>query len=682
MDNYFDKNDFRDYYTEKFEEIHNLIEDSSCIGNEESLTDSSNQVSADIQQSILEKLIPFFEISKIPINENVLEVFYQDLFKFLNYLDDSLILSFNEIPKEIKIHMLLLKYFKKDYLDSKLNGISDFDSFKSHLDDSVDFQSIKNLYDLIQDNLTINIDIYEINENFLYISGVLKSFFNENLNIAGNINQEMFSTDKKHYPQRSIYSLNRSVVYHHDFEAYLNIDNYLKYDNDSPIKLSFSILDENNNVLKDNLNIIYNRASRLSKSSKYLISDKYLSEANENSISIFRKTISKNIELEIKTLISLISNRPRRWFILIFIRIFFFILSPFFKSKRIWIFMDRPDFADDNGLRLFEYAVNQDDEIKKYFTLKKGCANFSDIKKIGPVISYKSLKHLFYLLFADEVLSSHPDNHIVYPFWGIYPHLAGLYKFKLVFLQHGVIKHNISGWLKRYNMNMSLFVSSSKYERDSFFKYPYGFSEEIIQLTGLPRHDYLEHKEDYKEIVLMPTWRHNLKDISDEEFLKSNYFKIFNSLINNDRLKEICDEKGYRLIFKPHPNVKKFINLFDKEFVEFDFNRSYQDIFNHASLIITDYSSIDFDVAYLRKPLIYYQADTDFHFNINQSYFDYETMAFGEIVNNQDDLIDLIEDYLDNGCKMKDEYIKRVENFFAFNDKNNCKRVYDLAKKL
>ena len=57
-------------------------------------------------------------------------------------------------------------------------------------------------------------------------------------------------------------------------------------------------------------------------------------------------------------------------------------------------------------------------------------------------------------------------------------------------------------------------------------------------------------------------------------------------------------------------------------------------------------------------------------------------MAFGEIVNNQDGLIDLIEDYLDNGCKMKDEYIKRVENFFAFNDKNNCKRVYDLAKKL
>ena len=30
--------------------------------------------------------------------------------------------------------------------------------------------------------------------------------------------------------------------------------------------------------------------------------------------------------------------------------------------------------------------------------------------------------------------------------------------------------------------------------------------------------------------------------------------------------------------------------------------------------------------------------------------------------------------------ELKDEHIKRVENFFAFNDKNNCKRVYEWLK--
>ena len=28
------------------------------------------------------------------------------------------------------------------------------------------------------------------------------------------------------------------------------------------------------------------------------------------------------------------------------------------------------------------------------------------------------------------------------------------------------------------------------------------------------------------------------------------------------------------------------------------------------------------------------------------------------------------------------QYIKRVDDFFEFNDKNNCKRVYDAIKKM
>ena len=37
----------------------------------------------------------------------------------------------------------------------------------------------------------------------------------------------------------------------------------------------------------------------------------------------------------------------------------------------------------------------------------------------------------------------------------------------------------------------------------------------------------------------------------------------------------------------------------------------------------------------------------------------------------------LIKDYLANNCKMKDVYTKRVDDFYKFTDKNNCKRVYE-----
>ena len=41
------------------------------------------------------------------------------------------------------------------------------------------------------------------------------------------------------------------------------------------------------------------------------------------------------------------------------------------KNKRIWIFSDRPQFADDNAKHLFKYAINQNDNVKKYFAVNE-----------------------------------------------------------------------------------------------------------------------------------------------------------------------------------------------------------------------------------------------------------------------------------------------------------------------
>ena len=94
-------------------------------------------------------------------------------------------------------------------------------------------------------------------------------------------------------------------------------------------------------------------------------------------------------------------------------------------------------------------------------------------------------------------------------------------------------------------------------------------------------------------------------------------------------------------------------------------------------MIITDYSSIAFDFAYLKKPVIYYHYAKEYHFDLEESYFDYKTMGFGEVIKKEDDLIKLIKDYLDNDCKMKEVYKKRVDEFYKYNDQNNSKRVYN-----
>ena len=224
---------------------------------------------------------------------------------------------------------------------------------------------------------------------------------------------------------------------------------------------------------------------------------------------------------------------------------------------------------------------------------------------------------------------------------------------------------------------MLLFVTSSPLERDSIVTGYYNYGEDVVQTLGLARYDNLV--DDAKnEILFMPTWRRKLD--TEDQFINSDYFKYLKSFLSNDKLIEFLDKKGYTLVFRPHPNLWKFIDLFDLNDNIKISDVPYRDMFRDASLMVTDYSSVFFDFAYLKKPVLYYQNESFDDFHYGKGYFDYETMAFGEILHNEDDLVKMIMEYVENDCKMKDKYKSRVDKFFKFNDRNNRKRLYDWIK--
>ena len=123
-------------------------------------------------------------------------------------------------------------------------------------------------------------------------------------------------------------------------------------------------------------------------------------------------------------------------------------------------------------------------------------------------------------------------------------------------------------------------------------------------------------------------------------------------------------------------NSKKY-EMCIRDSIIADDKKTYRELFNESELLITDYSSVAFDFSYLKKPVIYYQYSDDYNFDLSESYFDYKTMGFGEVIKKEDDLIKLIKGYLDNDCKMKEVYKKRVDEFYKYNDQNNSKRVYN-----
>ena len=99
--------------------------------------------------------------------------------------------------------------------------------------------------------------------------------------------------------------------------------------------------------------------------------------------------------------------------------------------------------------------------------------------------------------------------------------------------------------------------------------------------------------------------------------------------------------------------------------------------------MITDYSSVYMDFAYMKKPIIYYQFDYNEYRNshLQEGYFDYEKDGFGKIFTKTDDLVKEIISLSKQNFQVSKKYYNRMNKFFEINDTNNCERIYNAIKK-
>ena len=638
-----------------------------------------------IQHVLMYDLQWIFEIKSVSHLLNREEVFelYAKLIEILSYIDSDVVIFQKSIPGHLKAHILLLKKYGAEYLTETKDSSKDK---CNHIED-LDFDKV-------------NIDICQIQNDEIYVLGYITNFTKDpEIKIVINDDKEI-PVNKLEFPQRDNYSLNFNYGFNHHFDVSI------------PIEIGMTIAFKVNDW---DLIPVYNNTSRLSKISRYMLSDKYLVIDEGNHISVLERTFTDTLKNEIKTLKGMILKREGGWRTGVILRLMYFIYYPWYINKKIWIFIDLPYSADDNAFQLFKYAVDvNDSEIDKYFAISKydyevndveimankyqsssrwfkirrllglgtPSSEYQKISDIGFEVPFRSMRHRVLSLFAEAIISSQPDNNIIYPFWGNFPYLAGLVKSKTVFLQHGVTKDDTSSWLNKYDKNIDFILTVSDAEKESFIEYNYGYPEDSIHVLGFPRFDRLEKLDDNKEIVIMPTWRRHYINLEDNVFVKTKFFNAFNKLLNDKELIEFLDSEGYSMVFKPHPNLNKFIHLFDRN-DEVDFiDDSYSEIFNHSSLLITDYSSVAFDFAYIEKPVIYYQYSKDYHFDVDSAYFKYDTMGFGPIAKTHEEIKNEIIAMVLNDCEMEETYRNRVEEFFKFRDNENSKRVFDAIREM
>lgn len=260
--------------------------------------------------------------------------------------------------------------------------------------------------------------------------------------------------------------------------------------------------------------------------------------------------------------------------------------------------------------------------------------------------------------------------------------------------------NTIEGMKKRYNeetKKFSYFLSPSKFASEKFisiWNMKENKKQDCVLELGYPRNDYLYNytENDIKTIksklgienctkkilLYAPTYRDNQHT--------SGIGYTYKTEVDFDKLKEELSGE-YIILFRSHWLVA---NLFDFEkYKDFIYNVSdYDDIdelYVVSDLLITDYSSVFFDYANLKRPILFYMYDLEeYRDNIRGFYLDIEDLP-GPILKTEEELIENIKtisedfynekykkfndkfNYLDDGQASK----RVVDKIFTFNDETN-----------
>ena len=253
--------------------------------------------------------------------------------------------------------------------------------------------------------------------------------------------------------------------------------------------------------------------------------------------------------------------------------------------------------------------------------------------------------------------------------------------------------NTVKGMKKRYKIEASkftYFLSPSKFASEKF-KSAWNLKEigkeNVILEEGYPRNDFLFNytekkqqeikkklgiEDDKRKIILYaPTYRANQHE--------TGVGYVYKEEVDFGRLqKEIGND--YIILFRPHYFIA---NVFDfNKYKGFVYNVSDIDDINElyiiTDLLITDYSSVFFDFANLKRPIIFYMYDLiHYRDESNGFYLDLSELP-GPIVENEEDLINAIKSVNYNNI-VTEKYRKFNEKYNYLDDGHASERV---AKKI
>lgn len=353
----------------------------------------------------------------------------------------------------------------------------------------------------------------------------------------------------------------------------------------------------------------------------------------------------------------------------------FFCLFPINKKKILFLSDSRADLSG-NFEYVYEELKKRKTQYKIWFLLKKETSS----KK-----SYFEILKLAYELATAKIIFLDDFYPMVYKL-KIRPkaELVQLWHAVGAFKTFGFSRAGKPGGPPSNSVNHRNYTKAIVSSKNIISEYAEGFgiNQNKIIPTGIPRTDIFfnaQYSREIKEklygeylflskkkiILFSPTFRGEGQQSAYYDFNQLDLNKL-NVLIPND----------YIILLKMHPFVKEKVIIppeMRHKFFDFSYYREINDLLFITDILITDYSSVCFEAALLKIPMLFYAYDLESYTNDRDFYYDYQSFVPGPIVKSIEELAEKIN----KNSFHQDKLLNFVSFFFDHLDGKSSKRVVD-----
>lgn len=218
------------------------------------------------------------------------------------------------------------------------------------------------------------------------------------------------------------------------------------------------------------------------------------------------------------------------------------------------------------------------------------------------------------------------------------------------------------------------------------FRRCFKFDNEMLEV-GYPRNDLMYHPNkdqitldlkkklgiplDKKTILYAPTWR-------DDEFYGAGQYK-FTLKLDLQKMKEALSDE-YVVLLRTHHYIADNLDVTGVE--DFAINLSKYDditeIYLVSDICITDYSSVFFDYANLKRPVLFYTYDIEKYRDILRGfYIDINKEVPGPLLYTTEEVVEAIQNIDSISEQYKERYEEFYERFCSVDDGNASKRAVE-----